>query len=56
MSVVLYTVCINLHAAADFRTGFRTLTFDSAILTASALNCGFSAARSAPAQMAEKRM
>lgn len=53
-TVVLYTICINLQAVADL--GFRTLTFDSAILTASALNCGFNAARTALAQIAEKRM
>lgn len=45
---------MNLHAVAAL--GFRTLTLDSATLTASVLNCGFSAARTALAQMAEKRM
>lgn len=45
---------MNLHAVADL--GLRTLTLASAAFTASVLNCGFNAARTALAQTAEKRM
>lgn len=44
----------NLHA--EFTFGLRILTFASAAFIASVFNCGFNAARTALAQMAEKRM
>lgn len=55
---VLYSAG-NLHFMdihADAGLGLRTLTLASAAFTASVLNCGFNAARTALAQMAEKRM
>lgn len=51
---VTYKPVMNLHAAAFF--GLRTLTLASAAFNASVFSCGFSAARTAPAQMEEKRM
>lgn len=44
---------VDSHAAG---LGLRTLTLASAARRASALNCGFNAARTALAQIAEKRM
>lgn len=47
---------MNLHAVADLGLSLKTLTLASAAFTASVLNCGFNAARTALAQIAEKRM
>lgn len=47
-------VFADLHA--EDTLGLRTLTLASAAFSASLLNCGFNAARTALAQIAEKRM
>lgn len=57
-TIIIKKYCSDLsfqysHAIAF---GTQTLTLDSATFIASTLNCGFSAARTALAQIAEKRM